>query len=241
MKIIEKIMAKRDMYGQKPVTLAFLGDSVTQGCFECYIKNDGCIETVFDYKSAYSTKVREILNFLYPNVQINIINSGISGDNAANALTRIERDILPFSPDLCVVSFGLNDCCCGGIDGLDAYLQNIRKIIETLNDKGIEVIFLTQNYMNTEVSCHLKEEQLRNFAANSMKKQNDGVLQKYMEGAAKTASECGAVVCDLHTVWQKMAAAGIDTTELLANKLNHPVREMHKYMAIKLVETMLGI
>lgn len=241
MKIIEKIMAKKDMYNQKPVTIAFLGDSVTQGCFECYIENGGGIETVFDYKSAYSTRVREILNFLYPNVQINIINSGISGDNAANALTRIERDILPFSPDLSVVSFGLNDCCCGGADGLDAYLQNIRKIIETLTAKGIEVIFLTQNYMNTKVSCHLKDEPLRRFAENSMKMQNDGVLKKYMEGAAKTAVECGAAVCDLHSVWEKMANAGIDTTEMLANKLNHPVREMHEYMALKLIETMFEI
>ncbi|HCH27997.1 MAG TPA: GDSL family lipase, partial [Ruminococcaceae bacterium] len=58
MKIIEKLNAKQDIYGEKPVTIAFLGDSVTQGCFECYIKEDGKIETVFDYKSAYSTRLR---------------------------------------------------------------------------------------------------------------------------------------------------------------------------------------
>lgn len=41
MKIIDKLNAKQDIYGEKPVTIAFLGDSVTQGCFECYIKEDG--------------------------------------------------------------------------------------------------------------------------------------------------------------------------------------------------------
>ena len=51
MKIIDKLNAKQDIYGEKPVTIAFLGDSVTQGCFECYIKEDGKIETVFDYKN----------------------------------------------------------------------------------------------------------------------------------------------------------------------------------------------
>ena len=35
------------------------------------------------------------------------------------------------------------------------------------------------------------------------------------------------------------AAAGVDVTELLSNKLNHPIREFHRYMAAKLVETML--
>lgn len=38
MKIIEKLNAKQDIYVEKPVTIVFLGDSVTQGCFECYIK-----------------------------------------------------------------------------------------------------------------------------------------------------------------------------------------------------------
>ena len=47
MRIMEKFMQKaRDNWNAAPVTLAFLGDSVTQGCFELYIKNDGLHETV---------------------------------------------------------------------------------------------------------------------------------------------------------------------------------------------------
>lgn len=78
------------------------------------------LETVFDYNSAYSTHVREILNILYPSVQINIINSGISGDNAINGLTRIDRDVLSYHPDLVVVGFALNDSCVGE-SGLENY------------------------------------------------------------------------------------------------------------------------
>ena len=44
MQIIEKLNKKQDIFGGKPVTLAFLGDSVTQGCFENYIKTDGGIK-----------------------------------------------------------------------------------------------------------------------------------------------------------------------------------------------------
>ena len=36
-----------------------------------------------------------------------------------------------------------------------------------------------------------------------------------------------------------MAQIGINVTELLANKLNHPIREFHYYIAIKLLETIL--
>ena len=65
MRIIEKINQKnKDIYGDKPVTIAFLGDSVTQGCFECYFDQQG-VQTVFDSKSSYPTRVKEILNILY--------------------------------------------------------------------------------------------------------------------------------------------------------------------------------
>ncbi|CCY04483.1 lipolytic protein G-D-S-L family [Faecalibacterium sp. CAG:1138] len=93
---------------------------ITQGCFECYYTSETTLETVFDYNSAYSTHVREILNILYPSVQINIINSGISGDNAINGLTRIDRDVLSYHPDLVVVGFALNDSCVGE-SGLENY------------------------------------------------------------------------------------------------------------------------
>ena len=240
MKILEKLNAKQDIYGGKPVTIAFLGDSVTQGCFECYVDDSGGVETVYDYPSAYSTRVRELLNLLYPKVQINIINSGISGDSAAGGLSRIERDILPFSPDLVVVSFGLNDST-RGLEQLDAYLGNIRSIIEKLKATGTEVIFLTQNYMNTRVSSLIPEPLLRQVASNIMQTQNNGTLKVYMNEVAKTAAQCGAVVCDLFPVWEKMAAAGVDTTALLANKINHPLRQFHYYMAVKLIETMFEI
>ena len=112
MKIVEKLKAKNtDILNSKPITIAFLGDSVTQGCFECYLTSETTLQTVFDYQNAYSTRLKEILNILYPSVQFNIINSGISGDGTTFGLERLERDIIAYNPDLCVVSFGLNDSC----------------------------------------------------------------------------------------------------------------------------------
>ena len=66
MKFIELLAKKQnDLYGARPATIAFLGDSVTQGCFELF-ESGRAIDTVFDNKSAYSTRVSEILHmFLY--------------------------------------------------------------------------------------------------------------------------------------------------------------------------------
>ena len=38
--------------------------------------------------------------------------------------------------------------------------------------------------------------------------------------------------------WKLMQEKGVDVTELLSNKLNHPTREMNWFTAYKLVETM---
>lgn len=240
MQIIEKLTAKQKMYHNKPVTIAFFGDSVTQGCFECYVSSANTVESVYDYKSAYSTRLREILTILYPNVQVNIINSGISGDNVKNARTRIERDVLPYSPDLVVVSFGLNDSS-AQLEGLEDYAENLKYILNKVAENGAEVIFLTQNAMNTAVSCHLKEEKIANIAKETMVRQNNGVLKAYMDKAREIALECGATVCDTYPIWEKLIKSGVNTTELLSNKINHPIRDWHYYMAIKLLETMFEI
>lgn len=240
MKIRELLKNKHgDRFGNPPITIAFLGDSVTQGCFECYLTSPNSLETVFDYKSAYSTRVRELLNMLYPSAQVNIINSGISGDSAPSGLNRLERDILRYNPDLVVVSFGLNDSSAGE-QGLKQYADALEGIFARLKERGIDTIFLTQNYCNTKVSPHLKDDLFislaKSFSANM---QNNGVLKSYFVTAKALCEKYGVKVCDLYSVWEQMEKLGIDVTELLANKLNHPIREIHYYMAIKLIETML--
>lgn len=238
MKIIDKIKAKQtDMRDNRPVTVAFLGDSVTQGCFECYKTGERSLETVFDYKSAYSTRFKEILNLIYPSVQINVINSGISGDNAAGGLARLKRDVSAYNPDLCVVSFGLNDSAAGDIE---RYKNSLEGIFSTLAAKGTETIFLTQNFMCEKTSAHLTDDFFIELSKNFSKIQNDGILKEYMNAAKELCKKYGVRVCDLYSVWEELKESGADVTELLANKLNHPVREYHYYIAIKLIETILG-
>ena len=240
MKIIELLKQKQEgLIKNKPVTIAFLGDSVTQGCFECYLTGPDSLQTVFDYKSAYSTRVREILNLLYPSVQINIINSGVSGDSAPVGLQRLERDVLSYNPDLVLISYGLNDST-GGKEGIGKYTSALEEIFSQLKKKNIETIFLTQNYMNTKTSPHLKDELFINLSKTfASDVQNSGVLKAYFAAAREVCEKYGVKICDLYPVWEKLEKAGVDVTELLANKLNHPIRELHYYMAMKIVETIL--
>lgn len=235
MNIIEKIKQKQaNMTNNKAITIAFIGDSVTQGCFECYSTSETSIETVFDYKSAFSTRLKELLNVLYPKVQFNVINAGVSGGNAFAGYQRLERDVLAYNPDLCVVSFGLNDCCSNDIEKYSKALSNI---FSALKEKGVETIFLTQNSMCIDTSPHLKEQIFKDLSVKFSNLQNNGVLKKFMDEAKRISKEFGVKVCDLYPVWERLIESGVDVTELLANKLNHPVREIHYYIAIKLLET----
>lgn len=240
MKFIEKLAKKQNnLYGADPATIAFLGDSVTQGCFEIY-ESGKAIDTVFDNKSAYSTRVNEILHMMFPKAHINVINCGISGDNAPNGLSRLDRDVLPFKPDLVVVAYGLNDAG-RGEGGMADYLNALDGIFKRVTESGAECIFMTTNAMNTNVSPHMTNERFRELAERMMKTQNSGMLERYFEAAKKTARANGVKVCDCYAKWTAMIDAGVNVTELLSNKINHPIREFHYLFAISLIETMLGV
>lgn len=237
---IMKLLAEKakDNWNVGPVTIAFLGDSVTQGCFEIYEKSKGEIETVFDKNHAYHNYVAKIFSVLFPSVPVNIINAGISGGSAPHGLERIERDVLRYHPDLTVVCFGLNDCG-EGAQNVDKYVNALRGIFEKLQEAGSEIIFMTPNMMNTGISCHITESPFIEIAEDSMRNQNEGILECYLENAKRVCKEYGITVCDCYEKWKTLYRNGVDVTELLANKINHPSREMNWLFAVSLVETMV--
>ncbi|MBP5404586.1 MAG: GDSL family lipase [Clostridia bacterium] len=240
MKIIEKICKKQASLRANPaVTIALIGDSVTQGCFECYTDHEGNLQTLFDYESSYGNRLKGMLNTLYPNVPFNVINAGISGDNAQGGLKRLDRDVLSYRPDLVIVGFALNDSTTGK-EGLPAYKEALAEIVKRVVGAGAECIVLTPNAMNTKISDFIKEPAYEKVAKNLLRIQTSGVLDLYAEAAREVAAENGATICDVYAKWKKMIAAGVNVTELLANKLNHPLREMHYLTAMMLCDCILG-
>ena len=61
MQIIEKIKSKQeDLWGKPSVTIAFLGDSVTQGCFDVYWEKTH-VQTVFNQQDGYHSYLAKLL------------------------------------------------------------------------------------------------------------------------------------------------------------------------------------
>lgn len=238
----EKIVARQKNNFDNPgVSVAFLGDSVTQGCFEVYRKSETEIETVFDKNHAYHKYFADIFTVLCPNVPVNIINAGISGDSAPHALTRVDEDVLKHNPDLVVVCFGLNDCG-QGMEGIDKYINALSEIFDKIKAHGCELIFMTPNMMCTEADYQFRNDDiLSRIAREVSERQNAGVLDAYLESAKALCKEKNVTVCDCYAKWKRLHELGFDITSLLSNKINHPTREMNMLFAYSLVETILGI
>lgn len=238
MKFVQALKKKReDNNGVRNPVIAFLGDSVTQGCFEVWQK-DGRVLDTYDTLKGYPEGVKRILALLYPKVPITIFNAGVSGSSAKGGLERLRRDVLGINPDLLIVCFGLNDCG-GDVQGIHDYKQNLKQIFVEANRAGIETIFMTPNMLCTNTDNVNGEEFLIGLADMFKERQLQGVFDRYIEAAREVCQEEGIRICDCYAIWKQMYESGVDTNGLLANGINHPIREMHELFAWELVKTII--
>ncbi len=234
MKIVEKITQRQfDQHGRPPATIAFIGDSVTQACFECEYHPEVGFFGPCEYENGFAHHLLHFLHLLCPTSQINLINAGIGGDTAPGGLARFDRDVGAFRPDLVVIGYALNDAG-RGPDGLATYTEAMCALVEKTLALGAECIILTPNSMNDRVSPSLRDEVLINAAKAFVRVD----LDSYVEASKAVAVRYGVPVCDVYAKWQSWRRAGVNVTELLSNKLNHPIRELHYLTAMLLAETM---
>ena len=224
MKIIEKLYYERaGLEEHGPINIVVFGDSVTHGAVgPCEI----------DYDTVYWNRLRKMINKIRDYVPVNVINSGIGGTCAEQSVKRIDRDVLSHNPDLVIVCFGLND-----VNGpLEKFLGALREIFRRL--EGVDTIFMTPNMLNTYVAEDTRE-QLKEYAAKTAEMQNGGRMDEYMSAAVALAREMGVYVCDCYAKWREMSKTE-DVTMLLANRINHPTREMHALFADSLYDVIFA-
>lgn len=79
-----------------------------------------------------------------------VVNAGVHGETAEEALSRLERDVLAHEPRLVVVEFGVNEAFRGypverAIQGLDA-------LLEPLHERGIEVVLVGVHFRDYQAN-----------------------------------------------------------------------------------------
>lgn len=222
MKLTDKIqMELEELKENGPITIVAFGDSVTHGAV-----GPGEI----NYDTVYWNRLRQKINQVRNYVLVNVINAGIGGTNAQESFGRIEKHVFAHDPDLVIVCFGLND-----VNGtLEEYLSALRAIFERCNQYGTEAIFMTPNMLNTYVAEDV-EACYWEYAHKTADMQNNGRMDQFMEAACSLAKSMGIKVCDCYAKWKEMSKTK-DTTQLLANRINHPIAEMHELFANSLFE-----
>ena len=206
------------------ITIVAFGDSVTHGAV-----GNGEI----NYETVYWNRLKKKINDVRNYMPVIVINAGIGGITAKGSLERMDRDVFSHHPDLVIVCFGLND-----VNGtLEDYISSLETIFTECNKREIETVFLTPNMLNTYVADDTSEE-LKEYAEITAEMQNSGRMDSYMEAAVALAESMNIKVCDCYSKWKKLSETE-DITMLLANRINHPVKEMHELFAEGIFEIIM--
>ena len=213
--------------------IAFFGDSVSHGAFEC-VEGVGC-DCLYDPDAVYHERLRRMLREVNPWLPVSVINAGVAGDNAVTALPRLERDVIAHKPHICVVNFCLNDLS----ETVEEYAAAMEEIFTRLLDAGIRPILLTPSMLNTYVHPDTLEK-YKAFAAVTAEWHRTGYMDGYVAAAKEVAAKLGVAVADAYAKWKELEADGTDITLSLANYINHPTRELHQLFADVLFETLNG-
>jgi len=225
MHIKEKIMLDKEgleQYG--PINIVAFGDSVTHGAVNGYI----------DYENVYWNRLKKKLNQFREYMPVNVINAGIGGTTAKASLSRMEKQVFSHDPDLVIVCFGLNDVNFS----LEEYLSAMKAIFARCAASNVDTIFMTPNMLNTYVTDDAPKTHI-NYAHKTAEMQNSGRMDEFIYSAIKLAEEVGIPVCDCYSKWKELSKTQ-DTTMLLANRINHPISEMHELFADELYAMIMG-
>ena len=222
MKIAEKInLDYEGLIKHGPITIVAFGDSVTHGAVD---------EGIIDYDTVYWNRLRQKINAVRNYVPVNVINAGIGGITAAGSIERMDAQVFAHNPDLIIICFGLNDVNFE----LQEYSDALEEIFSKCNEKGVDTIFLTPNMLNTYVALEPHERHY-DYAHKTAEMQNSGKMDLFMNSAKEIAKKHNITVCDCYAKWKELSKTE-DTTMLLANKINHPTREMHELFAQELFD-----
>jgi lysophospholipase L1-like esterase len=116
---------------EKGDRVVFLGDSITQA---------GAAP------GGYVTRVAQSLAHQHPELGVEVIGAGISGNRVPDLENRLERDVIAKKPTVVVIYIGINDVwhsLQGRGTPKDEYEQGLRRITRAVQDAGARTILCT--------------------------------------------------------------------------------------------------
>lgn len=118
--------------------IVFFGDSIT----DCDRDRNDIKSLGNGYVKVLADKLRPI----YPDMDIDLINKGVSGNEVCDLLARVNRDVIDLQPDAVVIMIGINNVIhkfkYGKELDFKQFERDLVALITALKEAGIVVIFL---------------------------------------------------------------------------------------------------
>jgi len=178
------------------------GDSITDG---------------YGVPRGFVSFLAEKISKNYPELDLDTINTGMSGDTSRGGLYRLGRDVIDHRPDLVTVNFGVNDAF-SGISPRQ-FSDNLREIWTRIKDTGCQRILM--------LSCESIPE---DWAEQQ--------VLPYWEAMRDLAEEVGCVYADVHGRWVRELQEGRVESDLIIPGDLHPNEEGHRLIAEAVFEEM---
>jgi lysophospholipase L1-like esterase len=175
---------------RKNQKIVIIGDSVT----DCSRRED---YTAY-LGTAYPHILAANIYLKYPDLDVKVVNVGISGDTSNALVARWQADVLDNKPDVLVILIGINDVwryygCGPEADKVSCkdYIKNVRYMIESVINTTERVIILSPFYLEQDMKKPMKiqTEQyinaLKSLVAEydvtfvDMQKRFDDLMRKY--------------------------------------------------------------
>jgi lysophospholipase L1-like esterase len=175
--LVAGILLNRSAAGAEPEPklksgdrIVFLGDSITQAGAAA---------------GGYVTLFKEKLAAQLPEVKVEVIGAGISGNRVPDLERRLEKDVLAKKPTVVVIYIGINDVwhsLKGKGTSKQDYEEGLRRIVKKVQDAGARVVLCTASVIGE-----------RQDGANQL----DPLLDEYCEISRKVAQDSKSRLLDL--------------------------------------------
>ncbi|MCX6675734.1 MAG: SGNH/GDSL hydrolase family protein [Methanothrix sp.] len=176
------------------------GDSITAG---------------FAVRRGFPSFWKEMLSKKYPDAEVELINSGVSGDTSMDGLARLDWTVLSYEPDLVTINFGINDCVWGlGHEVFEAnFVEMVRRIRAGPNS---EILLLSSQPLETPPY--------------------DLLVRDYYWAIERVAKEMDVGFVDVYGAWMERVGKGTPLSSLILPGLDHPSEAGYRIIAEELMK-----
>lgn len=198
--------------------LVMCGDSVTDACKELREGESANQALAWGRGYVYFTKI--LLDAYYPELNIRVINQGVSGDTSRQLLARFDEDCAQKHPDWVTIMIGVNDIWRQLESAqikerhvyIDEYERNLCCMIEKLKGKAKGIILLKPFFMEIN-----RQDLFRRM------------IDDYGACMAKVAARYDCPVIDTQSYFDKYLETAL--TYALSNDRVHPNGTGHMIIA----------